>query len=194
MQNQTIIINTFMNDTNVTDSFLDELKNLGNYLKSDINTTINPISSTITENVSSVTTIMPPVSGFPSKITEDNINEFILAKSEELINSTLDTIASLKPLIATTADAKSMSGFAEIIKAATGAMDTLNSINIEKRKAKTTRELKQLEADTKKLLASNQKPNNTVNIIAGRETIMKMLRSPDAVIEGEYTVEPKIED
>jgi hypothetical protein len=183
-----------MNDTNVTDSFLDELKNLGNYLKSDINTTINPISSTITENVSSVTTIMPPVSGFPSKITEDNINEFILAKSEELINSTLDTIASLKPLIATTADAKSMSGFAEIIKAATGAMDTLNSINIEKRKAKTTRELKQLEADTKKLLASNQKPNNTVNIIAGRETIMKMLRSPDAVIEGEYTVEPKIED
>lgn len=175
-------------DKNITDSFLDELKNLSSLLKVDSESTSVQNLSTTTEIISSITTITTPVTGFPSKITEDNINEFILAKSEELINSTLETIASLKPLISNTADAKSMSGFAEIIKAATGAMDTLNSINIEKRKAKTVKEMKQLDADTKKMLASNQKPNNTVNIIAGRETIMKMLKTPDAVIEGEYTV------
>ena len=174
-----------MNDNNVTDSLLDELKNLSNFLVTDMDTITG---TTVVDQPSAVSTITTPVTGFPSKITEDNINEFILAKSEELINSTLETIASLKPLISSTADAKSMSGFAEIIKAATGAMDTLNNINIEKRKAKTTRELKQLDADTKKLLANNQKPNNTVNIVAGRETIMKMLRSTDPVIDGEFTV------
>lgn len=171
-------------DTNATDALLDELKNLNVYPANDISTDTAIISATI-ESLS------PPITGFPSKITEDNLNDFIFSKNEELINTTLDVINSLKNTVAGTQDAKSMSGFAEIIKAFTGAMDTLNNINIEKRKAKNTKEIKELDANNKKMLSENQKPNNTFNIVAGRETIMKMLKASEPAFDAEYKVIPE---
>lgn len=162
-----------MSDNTMTpDALLEELKNLNKDLKKELTNVATPVAIVTTTPVISA----PP----PFQLTEDNLSDFILKSSQDLVKIGIETVDSLKSIIATTADAKSMSGFADICKATSSALDTLNAINIEKRKNANAKELKKLDIESRKLITDSKKaPTQNNFIITGREQIMKMLEEAE---------------
>lgn len=179
-----------MNDKN--DALLEELKNLNDDLKSAADTIPSvdtPMVDTTTPSVSTA-----PITPVVPALTNENLSDFILAKSQEIINSGLTTITALKNDISMTFDARAMSGFAEIVNATNSAIDTLNKINIEQHKSKTARELKIMDITAKKELIDKKKPNvnNNLTIVAGREEIMKMLKAADVQEDNSRAIDVEV--
>ncbi len=160
------------------DALLQELKNIKTELNNIPiidNTTLNPVvSSTITTpltSVNSVTITQPrPI---PAPLNEDNLGAFVIDKAQDLINRSLDTVNEIGDFVKASCDAKTLQGFAELVKATTGIIDTLNNINLEKKKSTTSKEIKQMDIESKKALKPSQHTHNTINILATREEIIK---------------------
>jgi hypothetical protein len=153
-----------MNDQ--TDALINELKNLNN----DLQTVLS------CEKETTKTTVQTPVLGTP-QLTEAGLSDFILKNTQELIENGLSTIKHLQPNIGSALDGDIISGYANIIKATTSAIETLNSIQLEKNKQKAAKELKLLDIESKKLIkapANQEKKGNNL-LIATREDIVKML-------------------
>lgn len=185
-----------MNDKN--DELLHELKKLNDDLKNieAAKQTIQPVITPKIENNNSQT-VQTTTSGVSSQIippfvlTNDNLSDFILKTTQEVINNGLLTINAIKNDVAATFDAKIMSGYAEIVNATTAAIETLNKINIEHHKSKTSKEIKVMDIEAKKQIVDKKKPSvtNNLTIVGGREEIMKMLKAEDP-IEEVIVVEP----
>jgi hypothetical protein len=173
-------------DINNADTLLEELKNLNNTLKAEIVRERSAITEEETNE--SIITLIPSASSVPSVpiiaepvLDEDGLSKFILETSQKIIKTGLETIESLKTTIAATEDAKSMQGFAEIVTATNNVINTLNTINIEKRKAATAKEIKTMDIEARKQLKPATKvTNNNLNLIASREQIVKMLEEVEA--------------
>ncbi len=173
---------------NNTDALLEELKNLNSDLKDiennkSVDTTVTQQNTAVT-TVSSISARLTPVIP-PFILTNDNLSEFILQKSQELILTGLMTVNALKNDVATTFDSKIMSGYAEIFNATTAAIDTLNTINVQNHKTKAAKEIKQLDLEAKLQITDKKKApvTNNLNIIGSREEIMKMLKDTPKVID-----------
>jgi len=158
------------NDINNADALLEELKNLNKSLKTELKKEQESNSTPILATSAVPVPVAPEI-----PLDEDNLSTFIFETSQKIIQSGLDTIATLKDTVANTEDSKTMLGFAEIISATIGAIDTLNSINIEKRKATTAKEIKNMDIQSRTQLKTSKIVNNTLNIVASREKIMAML-------------------
>ena len=79
------------------------------------------------------------------KLTDDNLNDYILQKMGMLIEQGVDTINIIQQNIRTGVDADELDSFSKLITSVTKAADTLNKINIQNKKTKATKELKQIE-------------------------------------------------
>jgi hypothetical protein len=80
-------------------------------------------------------------------------------------------------MVVTTADGKLVNGYATLGGSITALLAGFNTLGLAERKEVATRELELQKHHQKIELLSAKKPaqRNTVNIIAGREDIMKML-------------------
>jgi len=171
----------------MADSLLDELKNLNKVLKEETkkddkshNSSNMAISSGFVGSNSTTMTIsgslVPTTSAIPPFVlTYDNLGDFILQQSQQLVLESIEAVKELKITVLNTIDPDAMSGLANVIKATTGALDTLNNLNLEAHKAKNAKELKTLDIEGRKQISSSKKPNQTVNIMANREDMMKMM-------------------
>ena len=161
-----------------TDSLLEELKNLNKTLKTEINGA-SIENTTISVAVSAAPRVIPTVTVTPD-LTEEGINQFILQSAQKIILNGLETIESLKDLVVNTADFKTITAYSEIMGATNATIATLNSLNIEKRKAASAKELKTMDIEAKKQLGSGGgKTTNNINIVASREQVIKMLEQAE---------------
>jgi hypothetical protein len=121
-------------------------------------------------------------------LTDENINEFILKKASKLINSGLGAVEDLKDFIVQGQNPDEIAALSELISSTTKALEALNRINLQNKKAKTDRELKEIDIAGRKavagMLPNNNVTNNTNVLIASREEIIKQL------LEAEKEVEP----
>jgi len=113
------------------------------------------------------------------EITDDNINEFILQKASKLINTGLGAVDELKDFIVQGQNPDEIAALSELISSTTKALEALNRINLQNKKAKTDKELKMLDVESRKSIANmlpgNTITNNTNVLIASREEIFKKL-------------------
>jgi len=169
-----------------TDALLTELQNLNDELDQisgpNSSTTLTTVSSGLssTQILPLSGTISPALSAkpvpTPFQLTQDNLDEFILKNSQDLIQNSLIAIQDLKDVVGKTFDGKLITSFAEMVKAATGAIDTLNSIQLEKNKQKAAKALKEMDIESRKTLKTG--PSKVVNnnvLVATREEVFKML-------------------
>jgi hypothetical protein len=169
-----------------TDALLTELQNLNDELDQisgpNSSTTLTTVSSSLssTQILPLSGTISPALSAksvpTPFQLTQDNLDEFILKNSQDLIQNSLIAIHDLKDVIGKTFDGKLITSFAEMVKATTGAIDTLNSIQLEKNKQKMAKTLKEMDIESRKNLKTG--PSKVVNnnvLVATREEVFKML-------------------
>lgn len=104
-------------------------------------------------------------------LTPDTIEAFILEKASRLITNGLASIEELKDCIQQGIDSEEILAYSDLIKSTTGAIETINKINLLNKKAKTALELKDRDMEIRK----NLPPHQTNILIATREEIIKQL-------------------
>jgi hypothetical protein len=143
---------------------------------SDIDTLLNELSSFSFPQPSTAKSVPR---GTPTHITEDNINDYILQKTGTLIDAGLGAVSDLKDFIVQGQNPDEIAALSELISSTTKAIEALNKINLQNKKAKTDKELKAIDIEGKKAIAGslpgNNITNNTVNLVASREEIFKQL-------------------
>ena len=143
---------------------------------SDIDTLLNELSSFSFPQQSTAKSVPR---GTPSNINEDNINDYILQKTGSLIDAGLGAVRDLKDFIVQGQNPDEIAALSELISSTTKAIEALNKINLQNKKAKTDKELKAIDIEGKKAIAGslpgNNITNNTVNLVASREEIFKQL-------------------
>jgi UDP-N-acetylmuramoylalanine-D-glutamate ligase len=142
---------------------------------SDIDTLLDELSSF---QFSTTTTARPVPRGTPTNITEDNINDYILQKTGTLIDAGLGAVSDLKDFVVQGQNPDEIAALSELISSTTKAIEALNKINLQNKKAKTDKELKAIDIEGKKAIAGSLPgniTNNTLNLVASREEIFKQL-------------------
>jgi hypothetical protein len=142
---------------------------------SDIDTLLNELSSFSFPQQSTAKSVPR---GTPTNITEDNINDYILQKTGNLIDAGLGAVSDLKDFIVQGQNPDEIAALSELISSTTKAIEALNKINLQNKKAKIDKELKAIDIEGKKAIAGSlpgNVTNNTVNLVASREEIFKQL-------------------
>lgn len=137
------------------------------------------------KNTKSLTGIMvpPTLHNTPTKpevIDENNVDDFIYRKSSILIQQGVDTIEAIKSTVLSGADSDTIEAYSKLMASVASSIEILNKINLQKRKEKAAKELKQMDLDSSnKLLDKYNGDTNIKNqtniIVASREEIMKAL-------------------
>lgn len=122
-----------------------------------------------------------------SKLEKNEVEDFVIQQSARLIKETNELILSMKDYIAHSPESKEILAISELIKASTGAIDTLNKINLAEKKDKTVKEIKLMDIASKKELKSTENENR---ITFTREEILKQLMQSSVGIES-VTLEAK---
>jgi hypothetical protein len=107
-------------------------------------------------------------------VTDDNVNSFVYKKSVELVSASLGAVQTIRDSVLTGVDPKEISALSQLINATTKALDTLNQINLQNKKSKSNLELKKIELEANKMIASKI-PQTTNILIASRDEILKGL-------------------
>ena len=168
----------------------------------DNNKQLDDLSDLVSElkNTKGLTGIMVPpqadnIDTTPETINESNVDDYIFRKSAMLIQQGIDTVERIKSTVLSGADAVTIEAYSKLMSSTAGAIEILNKVNLQRRKEKAAKELKQMDMDaSNKLLdkydGTARITNQTNNIIvASREEIMKALVSKAADISSETAKE-----
>ena len=112
------------------------------------------------------------------EVNDENINDYILRKASELIDTGMFTVEAMKNSITSAYEPEEIESYATLIKSVNDTIETLNKINIQNKKAKTSKEIKQMGIDAQAALGPAQHNTNNNILIATREEIMKNLIEP----------------
>lgn len=188
-----------MNDPNSKD-FLEDLSNLSDELKHSTNKEskideINvddllddPLDDTATiqetENLpikkeeTKQDLIIAEQPEIPSTNSDsEDIHNYILKQCQDIISQGKSTLEQLQDTVVNTCDGKAINGYATLVASLSKVLDTANSIGMEKSRIKSAIDMENLKHQHKNQQKASETPGtqNTVNIIAGREEVMKML-------------------
>jgi hypothetical protein len=131
----------------------------------------------ILSQLKSTTVIKTPASVEP--LTKEKLEEFLIKNSGKLVTDSISLVDDMREFVGTTeADPESISALAELIKAATSAVDTLNKIYISDEKNKNQVKIKNMDIDSKEKL--NLMDNQT-RVLLSREDIMKAIVGKDVI-------------
>ena len=89
-----------------------------------------------------------------TELSKEDVEDFIIKKSAKLIQDSLELIDNMKEVVHHMPEAENVSSLAELIKASTGAIETLNKLVVQDKKSNTTIKAKQLDIDSRRELQS----------------------------------------
>ena len=112
-------------------------------------------------------------------ISKDEVEDFIIQKSSKLIQDSLELIDNMKEVVHHMPEAENVSSLAELIKASTGAIDTLNKLVVQDKKSNTTIKAKQLDIDSKKELQSADQQHALM--LSREEVLERLLQKADVI-------------
>lgn len=110
--------------------------------------------------------------------TKDNVEEFVLKNSSEVVNSALNILKSFEGAVQHIQSPDEIAAYSELVNASTNALDTLNKIVIQNKKADAAKEVKLLDIESKQQLQAN---DHKMKLMASREDIMKMIMGEDLI-------------
>jgi len=113
------------------------------------------------------------------ELDKSDLEQFILNSSGKLIKDSLDVIDGMRDYVEAAPDAESISSLAELMKASTNAIDTLNKVLIQDKKSATQVGVKQMDIDSKKQLADSA--NKAINTLTREEVFKKLLDNADVI-------------
>jgi hypothetical protein len=117
--------------------------------------------------------------------TIDNLEEFVLKNSSEIVNSSISMLKNMEGVVQTVQGAEEMAAYSELVNASTNALDTLTKLLLQKKKNDAAIEIKKMDVENKKELQSN---DHAVKVMASREEILKMMLSTKNNLQSEINV------
>lgn len=114
----------------------------------------------------------------------EDLEAFILKNSKELVINGIDAINEIKQTVLMNPQSDEVEALAEIFKGVSTAMNILKDIQITKIKLKNTKEIKQMDIDSKKELESND--DTLKGLRMTRDDVFKMLKESEYIIDTEF--------
>ncbi len=114
------------------------------------------------------------------ELQKEDIEDFVIKNSSELINQSLDVMNNVKDYIMASGDPDSISALSELIRASSGAIESLNKIVIQNKRSATSIATKQMDISSKHAIEDKKNENA---LIAGREEIFKKILDQAKVID-----------
>ena len=116
----------------------------------------------------------------------DNLEAFLLKNTGKLITQSVSLVEELATALGGAADSRDVLALAELVKAGTGAAEILNKLKIAIDKNVATKEVKQMDIDSKERINNN---TNTTNLLMNREELItKLLKDTEELEEVVYDV------
>ena len=115
-------------------------------------------------------------------VTPDNLEDFIMKSSGALVQDSLEMISNIKEFTNLAPDARETESLAELVKASSTAIETLNRILLQNKKSDTQIKVKEMDVNVKKGIAMAEQGTK---IMLSREEVMKELIKDAEVIESE---------
>lgn len=106
------------------------------------------------------------------ELTPENLEKFVLDKSATLVTQSMDAVDNLKDYIQAGASDREILAFAEVVKASSAALESLNKLLQSKEKIKTSKELKEMDIKARKEMNTM---DNQTRLLLSREDLMKQL-------------------
>ena len=119
-------------------------------------------------------------------VTPENLEEFIMKSSGALVQDSLEMISNIKEFTNLAPDARETESLAELVKASSTAIETLNRILLQNKKSDTQIKVKEMDVNVKKGIAMAEQGTK---IMLSREEVMRELIKDAEVIESEGTDE-----
>jgi hypothetical protein len=107
-----------------------------------------------------------------TKITPDNLQEFVIEKSADLVQRALDIVDDLKDRACASGDPEEVKSLADVLKATSAAVDALNKIHIASERNKTAKEINEKTIQARQGM---NRENNQTKLMCTREEAMKRL-------------------
>jgi len=121
---------------------------------SEIDDAVDDILSQIKDHKSTT----PEIKRVEEDFDADKLEAFILNKTSALVNTSIDMVEDVKDYISSAPENRDVAAIAELIRASTGAIDTLNKLHASKEGNKSKMEIKQIDIQAKERMniADNQ--------------------------------------
>lgn len=120
-----------------------------------------------------------------NKNYNEDLEQFILKNSRELVENGIDAIHEIKQTVLLNPQSDEVEALAEIFKGVSTAMNILKDIQIAKMKADTTKEIKQMDILSKKIESEEENSKKNTGLRMTRDEVFKMLKDSDYV-DAEY--------
>lgn len=147
-----------MSDTPNTPDSGDDIDNIANDIVSQLKNTINNVN---------------PKELSTQNLSKDELERYIIEKTSSLVDQTMYVVNNLKDYVAVGgADSKEITAFAEVVKATSAALESLNKIHGTNERNKTSVKLKKMDIEARQAIATQ---DNTTKLLLSREELMKEL-------------------
>jgi Mg2+ and Co2+ transporter CorA len=126
-----------------------------------------------------------------TKVKENNMNhsedleEFILKNSKELVESGIDAINEIKQSVLLNPQSDEVEALAEIFKGVSTAMNILKDIQITKMKTSASKEIKEMDIQSKKQI--EEEDDSPKGLRMTRDEIFKLLKDNGDIVDAEFS-------
>ena len=122
------------------------------------------------------------------RLSGGDLKQFLLDQSGQLIKTSIDCVNNYKELLGYNPDFKEAGTLAELIKAASTTIETLNKVYIQDERSKTAADVENIRANVKREISKQAAANNEGVIIKmTRKDLMNAIFNQTKAIKQEDT-------
>jgi len=132
-------------------------------MSDDLNDAVNDIITQLKGNKKVVSAIEDEI------VDPEKLEEFLIKKSSKLINKSLNIVDNVNDYISSAPENRDVAAMAELIKASSSAIETLNKLHTAKERNETQKEVKQMDVESKERINLT---DNQTRVLMTREDIM----------------------
>jgi len=132
-----------------------------------------------------------PIRQQREEISKDNLEDYVIRKSSALVDDTIDMVSTVRDYIVSAPESKDVASLAELINAATNAVETLNKIVLSNKKNSTLVKVKEMDIASRKEL---QEADADVKLKLTREEMFKALLNNAKPVEAEIIENKLVEE
>ena len=118
------------------------------------------------------------------EMSPEQLEAFVIKNSGKLVNRSLNAIDEIKDFITASGDPDSISSLSELIRASSGALESLNKIVVQNKRSATTLTVKQMDVQAKHAIEDKKNENA---LIGTRDEMFKKILDQAKVIEVDDT-------
>jgi len=143
-------------------------------MEDSIDEAVNDILSQLNDT----TALSRKVPQIEDELQKEDLEKYIISTSGKLINKTLGIIDNVQDYISSAPEAKDVTALAELLKAASASIESLNKVYTSIERNKTVKEVKQMDISSREKINTQ---DNAAFLISRKEVMKELLRKADSI-------------